>query len=105
MATQLKHEDISSVEVSEDGDLFLQLASGGSPSYQYVYRAAAGIYWDQERAAFKFATKKDGQCAKWFAYIVKVAGEEMGLRLQLSPDVAWANVPREVRDEIQRAAI
>ncbi|RJX32774.1 MAG: hypothetical protein C4516_03270 [Oxalobacter sp.] len=88
MATPLKSEEISRVELSEDGVLFLQLASGGSPSYQYVYRAAAGIYWDQERAAFKFATKKDSQCAKWFAHIVNVAGQEMGLRLQLSPDVA-----------------
>jgi hypothetical protein len=105
MATPLKMEDISRVELSEDGILFLQLASGGSPSYQYVYRAAAGIYWDQERAGFKFATKKNGQYAKWFAHIVNVASEEMGLRLQLSPSVAWTNIPNEARDEIQRAAI
>ena len=105
MATPLKIEDISSVELSEDGDLFLQLESGGSPSYQYVYRAAAGVYWDQERAAFRFATKKDGQCGKWFAHIVSIAGEEMGLCLQLSCNVTWKNVPNEVRDEIQRAAI
>jgi hypothetical protein len=98
-------ELISVVEILEDGQLLLRLKSGGRPSYQYVYRAAAGVYWDSDREALKFSPKKDGQYGKWFEHIVCVARSEIELQLQLDKDATWKNVPKEVRDAILCAAI
>lgn len=98
-------ETVSNIEITDDGELLLRLASGGRPSYQYVYRAAAGVYWDQEREAFKFATGKDGDYTNWFAHILKIVEDEIGLQLRLGEEVTWTNVPDEVKDEVRRIPI
>lgn len=105
MATSMSMEVVSVVELLDDGELLLQLESGGKPSHQYVYRAAAGVYWDPDRMAFKFSTKNDGKYAHWFQHIVKIARDEMNLDLQLASDAIWKNIPNDERDAIQRAAI
>ena len=63
MAMSMNTEVVSVVELQDDGELLLQLESGGKPSYQYVYRAAAGVYWDADRKAFKLSTQNDGSYA------------------------------------------
>ncbi|WP_317205003.1 hypothetical protein [Janthinobacterium sp.] len=97
-------EIISRVEISDSDELFLYLQSGGRPAYQYVYRAAVGVYWDQERGAFKFATKKLGEYAHWFAHMLNVVKSEIGLHLLLSEHTSWANVPEVMRISIQQAS-
>jgi hypothetical protein len=93
-------ESVSNIEITNEGVIVIALESGGKPSYQYVYRAAAGVYWDQDRRAFRFATKNDGRYAKWFAHILSVLNDEMGLQLRLAKAVTWTAVPDEVRDEL-----
>ncbi len=90
-------EVVSHLEISEDGVLLLRLTSAGKPLYQHVYRAGAGVYWDQELKAFKFSTKNDGYVVKWFAHILSVVESEMGLTLRLDQNTTWANIPDEVR--------
>jgi hypothetical protein len=106
IASLMEIEIISKVEISESGELFLYLylQSGDRPAYQYSYRAGAGVYWDQERHAFKFATKKQGEYAHWFAHMLNVLNSEMGLHLRLSEDTSWANVPEAMRISIQHAS-
>lgn len=66
-------ETVSNIEItSTDGLLVVSLAGGGKPSYQHVYRAAAGIYWDNDAGAFKFNTKADTRFVHWFAHLRKV---------------------------------
>ncbi len=93
-------ETVSNIEITDDGEIVIALESGGKASYQYVYRAAAGVYWDQDGKAFRFATKKDGLYAKWFAHILNVLDDEMTLQLRLARVVTWTGVSNEVRDEI-----
>jgi hypothetical protein len=91
-------ETVSNIEITNEGVIVIALEGGGKPSYQHVYRAAAGIYWDQDGKAFRFATKNDGLYAKWFAHILNVL--ELGLQLRLAKVVTWTAVSDEVRDEL-----
>ena len=93
-------ETVSNVEITDEGVIVIALESVGKPSYQHVYRAAAGVYWDHDRKAFRFATKNDGLYAKWFAHIQNVLDDEMGLKLRLAKVVTWTGVPDEVRDDL-----
>jgi hypothetical protein len=93
-------ETVSDIEITDEGVILITLQSGGKPSYQQVYRAAAGVYWDQDGKAFRFATKNDGLYAKWFAHILNVLSDEMGLQLRLAKVVTWTAVSDEVRDEL-----
>jgi hypothetical protein len=50
-------EIIVKVEVLNTGELFLAIKGPGNPNYQYVYREAAGVYWDENRKGFKVKAK------------------------------------------------
>lgn len=82
-------ETVSNISITDEGVIVIALESGGKPSYQYVYRSAAGVYWDQDGKAFTFATKNDGNYARWFAHILKVIDDEMGVQLRLAKVVTW----------------
>jgi hypothetical protein len=96
----MKLEAVSNIEITDKGVIVIALESGGKPSYQYVYRAAAGVDWDPHGKAFRFDTKNDGRYAKWFAHILNVLDSEMGLQLRLARGVTWTAVPDEVRAEL-----
>jgi len=70
--------------------------------YQYVYREAAGVYWDQNRYGFKSTPMKEWSCSQWFKQIVEVVRSGVGVELKLGPNVVWLNVPEQQKAEIQR---
>jgi hypothetical protein len=98
----MDRETITEVELLETKELLLVIESGGNPDYQYVYRAAAGVYWDQARTGFKSSPLVEWSCAKWFSHIVDVVKSELGIGLQLASDVAWRNIATQDQLEIER---
>lgn len=77
-------EQVEKICVADTGDILLQLASGGKPSYQYVYRAARGVYWDNERRGFTFSAGP-GEPSRWIEHVLRVVEDELGVELIL-PD-------------------
>ena len=75
------------------------LASGGDPSYQYVYREAAEIYWDSNTKAFKSPPPNTWSYSDWFHQIIKVT-RNCNIILSLSNETTWVNVPLEVKNKI-----
>ena len=97
----MKQETINRVEVFDTGELFLGLESQGQPVYEYIYRAAAGVYWDQDKIGFKSTPMKEKTCFQWFRHIVDAVRSELGVELKLGTDVIWLNVPAQQKEEIQ----
>jgi len=98
----MKLETVSNIEIAPgDSLLVVGLKGGGSPSYQYVYRASAGVYWDNVAGAFKLSIKNDKRFAHWFAHLRKVLEDEMNVQLHVAEQTAWTNVPTDVRSEIE----
>lgn len=81
-------EIINNVEVTDAGELFLGLEGNGKPMYQYIYREAAGVYWDEKRCGFKSAPLKEWSCSKWYSHIVSIINSGLGVELRLSRDAA-----------------
>ena len=98
-------ETISRIEVLDTGELFLGLESKGRGGYQFVYREAAGVYWDADRSGFKSTPMREWSCSKWFIHIVGVAQSGLGLKLVLGDNVAWSKVPDQEKLEIEKANV
>ena len=98
----MKREIINRVEVLDTGELLLGIEGQGDPSYQYIYREAAGVYWDGKRKAFKSTPIREWSCSMWFAHIVKVVLAGLGVGLRLGSNVSWINIPDEQKMKIQR---
>jgi Integron Cassette Protein Hfx_Cass5 len=97
----MKEEIVRVVEILDSGELFLKLESGGDPSYQYIYREAAAVYWDNEHKGFK-STKAPGEWtyAAWYDHIVAIVKSSVGAKLVLSSNTQWINVPQEIKSQI-----
>ena len=93
-------EELSKVEILENGEMFIVLASGGMPSYQYIYREAAEVYWDNEVKGFKAPTPRKWNHSDWFNHIVSVVASGLGITLKLSSATIWVNVPEQIRAEM-----
>ena len=93
-------EEISKVEIRDNGEMFVALFTGGKPMYQYIYREAAEVYWDNEEKAFKAPPPRKWSHSDWFHHIVSVAASGLGISLKLSSNTNWVNVPPETKLEI-----
>jgi hypothetical protein len=86
--------------VLETGELFVGIAGPGDPTYEFVYRAAAGVYWDATMRGFRSTPLRDWSASRWYAHIVAAVQSELGVRLKLGNDLAWGNLSQAERDDI-----
>jgi hypothetical protein len=101
----MERETINRVEILDTGELLLGLESQGKSMYQYVYREAAGVYWDEQRHGFKSTPMKEWPCSKWFFQIIGVVKSGLGVELNLGPDITWRNIPAQERAIIENGKI
>ncbi len=93
-------EEISKVEIRDNEEMYIVLASGGKPMYQHIYREAAEVYWDNEAKGFKAPPPRKWSYSDWYHHIVGVAASGLGISLELSSKTNWVNVPTEIKAEI-----
>ena len=96
----MKKEVIDKIEILKTGELLLALESGGDPSYQYIYREAAGVHWDNELNGFKTTIPRTMSYPEWFEHIVSIVKYGADIELLLGEHVAWKNVSDEIKQKI-----
>ncbi|MDU0352845.1 hypothetical protein RS130_01935 [Paraglaciecola aquimarina] len=102
----MEREIIKGVHLNDTKELLLMLESGGKSMYQHVYRAAAGVYWDNESGGFKSTPIAGWSCSRWFSHIITAVSYELGVKLVLGENVNWQNVPEaDITEIVQHHAI
>lgn len=96
----MHQEIINKIEISESSELWLIIRSPGNPDYQYIYREAAGIYWDNDIKGFKSTPRKSWTYLEWFNHIVSLVSSALSVSLILDKNIEWNNVPEDVKNEI-----
>ncbi|MBR7801597.1 hypothetical protein KDM90_16415 [Undibacterium sp. FT137W] len=76
-----------------DGKILLKLKSGGKPSYQYVYRAAAGVYWSEHESSFTFDAQSNSDPKDSVEHVRRVVRDEMKILLLADAGTVFENVP------------
>ena len=99
----MKVESVAAIQVLDTGELLLTLDSLGSPAYQYVYRGAAGVYWDNNRHGFKSTPMTDMSASQWYFHIVAIVRNELGVDLRLGETVTWDNIASDEQGKIEGA--
>jgi len=100
LSVTMEIEEISKIEILENGEMFVVLSCGGKPMYQYIYREAAEVYWDNEVKGFKAPAPKKWSHTDWFKQVVSVAASGLAIELRLSNSTVWVNVPEQTKTEI-----
>ena len=82
-------EYIDRIEILESGELFLGIESDGDPDYQYVYREAAGVYWNPTLKGFRSTELKEWSPAQWFVHMTDIVRTGVGVNLVLRDSIQW----------------
>ena len=93
-------EYIDRIEILDSGELFLGIEGEGKGMYQYVYREAAGVYWEPTLKGFKSTELKNWTPSQWFFHMVDIVSEGVGVSLVLRDSIQWKGI-----SDLDKAAI
>lgn len=94
----MTEETISEIGVDDDGRLFVRPSRS---SFDHIHRAAMEVNWDPSKHRLFSPKPREWSHARWFAQILAAAADEYGVRLRLSADTEWTDVPDLARAEIE----
>ncbi len=101
--TLIQH--IANVAISDTGELLVEPEGSGDPSYQYVYRAGVGVYWEPSLGSFKCMQQKDWSYTKMFGHLIDAVQSELGLKLIIGKNTTWTNVSPSTQTELLHVVI
>lgn len=96
----MKNETIEGIKITAVGELMLCLEGEGKPIYKFIYKKAAGVYWDENNHGFKSSPMEDWSCSKWFLHIASVVKSSLNVDLHISQNVTWDGLTEKDKKEI-----
>ena len=97
----MKTEIIQEVVVNDLNELIVKVIAEGNPEYQYVYREAAGVYWDDIQKAFKSTPMNDWNTSQWFIHIMDIVKLGLNVELTIDENVEWKNIEEQEKEKIK----
>ena len=99
----MKNEIIKEIVVNDKNELLLKIIGEGNSMYQYVYREAAGVYWDEHEKGFKSTPMREWTISKWFVHIIDIVKSGLNVELSIDKSVKWENIPDKEKNKIKNA--
>jgi len=93
---------ILKVAVLEDGRTAV-FPESKKAMYQYVYREAAGVYWEQELGCFVSTPPGDWTPQQWYQHIVAIVRTGVGLQMVLTPETEYESKQEGFEESIKLA--
>lgn len=87
------------VEVSIDGGGRLLVRPQGT--FPFIYRAAMEVGWDPDSCMLFSPKPREWSYLRWFQQIAAAVADEYRVRLVITPQTRWTNVPDALRAEIE----
>lgn len=82
---------IFKVAVLDDGRVAV-FPQSKRADYQYVYREAAGVNWDQAMGCFVSTPPQEWTPQKWYQHIISVVWSGIGLQMVLTADTEYESM-------------
>ena len=89
---------IAEVRIDDEGRLRVRPQTVDLPD---IFRSGMEVHWDPSTRTLYTPKPREWTYPKWFHHLVHAALDECGVRLVLSTETRWLNVPEEVRREIE----
>jgi len=94
----MKTDCISEVGIDKQERLFLRPES---QTFEYVYRAAAEVGWDNEEKVLFSPRPREWSYYEWYRHIIGVVKSEYGCELFLCDKTKWTNIPDDLKQQIE----
>lgn len=91
-------DEIVEVKIDGDGKLLVRPQTCAFP---YIYRAAMEVGWNPDNRTLFSPKPREWSYLRWFQQIVSAVAGEYDVRLVITPQTAWSDVPDALRAEIE----
>jgi hypothetical protein len=92
--------EITNIELLNTNELSVKPAVNWNNSFQFIYRTATGVIWNEKTQCFMSPIPKEWSHLDWYANIVTSVLSEMGVNLIITPNTNWLNMPEDLQNEI-----
>ena len=92
---------IKEVSFSPEASLRIVPDTQETDTFQWIHRAGAGTRWEPASSAFIAYEPHNWKPFDLFRQILTSAEGELGVQLHLTSRTRWAEVPEELRDNIE----
>ena len=89
----MKSEIIEKVTINDTRELCLFLKGTGDSMYQYIYREAVGVYWDNNKFLFKSTPLREWSPSDWFFHIISIVKSSLQVELKITSNTLWIDIP------------
>ncbi len=98
----MENIEIIKIEIDDLGKLSVTPILNWNNLFQFIYRTATGVQWIENSKCFMSPVPKEWSHLDWYANIVTSVISEMGVKLKVTPDTEWFNVPDSLKLEIMK---
>ena len=95
-----EHIEISEIHATPDGKVLLHPTGKRKDTYQYVYRAAMSVSWDNETNAFVAKQKNDGNIIECVKRIIMAVSKELGISLYLTKETKYSSIAQPIQTDL-----
>jgi hypothetical protein len=89
----MKEISIVRLEVLSSGEMIIEPDTSETGSFEYIYRAAVGVYWNEDRKAFVTPPAKTRSYGEWLQMARSAVASELGLDLKVTDSTQLINLP------------
>jgi hypothetical protein len=93
--------NIEEIGLDNDGALYVRPASGHD--FNYIYRSASGIRWNNALRTFHAYEPHRWAAPALYREIRRAVAGEYGVALTIGPSTIWKNIPDALKDSILSA--
>jgi len=97
----MENIEIITIEVLASNELSVTPIVNWNDFSQFIYRAATGVAWSDKNQCFMSPIPKERSLFDWYGNIVTSVISEMGVKLIITPETKWLNVPQKLQEEIE----
>jgi hypothetical protein len=94
--------EVADISIDNDGRLLVRPRQA-EDTFQYVYRAAAEVNWDEGQACFATPRPREWSYLEWFQHARLAIRSELGRDFEIGSRTTWVNIPDALRAEITSA--
>ena len=96
----MQKDKITKIEIDNSGRLHVKPEKA---KFIMIYRTATEVHWDDKKLTLYSPKPRDWSYLDWYRHITEIAETECSVKLELTDNTDWINIPIELKNEITKA--
>lgn len=101
----MKHVEIVKISILNSGELEVRPIENWKNLFQFIYRAATGVHWNEKTQSFFTPKPKQFSYSEWYENIISSVSSEIGVKLETTHRTTYKNIPKTLKEKLENQII